>query len=93
MLRAIARVLFWTYERGSLPYDIACGLILAFIFFTPPQIFDGSFFTDSPATESAAAEPAQESLNEMPGPQGRREGGGSLQAREGVRNQEEGDRK
>lgn len=68
MLRAIARVLFWTYERGSLPYDIACGLILAFIFFTPSQVFDGTFFADSPATEPSAAESAQESLHEMPDP-------------------------
>ncbi len=68
MWKAIARVLFWTYERGSLPYDIACALILAFIFLTPPQIFDGTFFTDRPASEPSASQPVQESPDEGPDP-------------------------
>jgi hypothetical protein len=36
VLRAI---LMWSYERGTLQYDIICGLILAFIFFTPRSCF------------------------------------------------------
>jgi hypothetical protein len=36
----IARRIFtWSYERGTLPYDIICALILAFIFITPRSCF------------------------------------------------------
>ena len=38
--RSIAQnILIWTYERGTLQYDIICILILAFIFFVPPSCF------------------------------------------------------
>ncbi len=33
------KIFIWTYERGTLPYDIICILILAFIFFVPPSCF------------------------------------------------------
>lgn len=33
------KIFVWTYERGTLPYDIICILILAFIFFVPPSCF------------------------------------------------------
>jgi hypothetical protein len=32
-------ILIWTYERGTLQYDIICALILAFIFFIPKSCF------------------------------------------------------
>ncbi len=32
-------LLIWTYERGTLQYDIICALILAFIFFVPRSCF------------------------------------------------------
>ncbi len=32
-------LLIWSYERGTLQYDIICALILAFIFFVPPSCF------------------------------------------------------
>ena len=32
-------ILIWTYERGTLQYDIICALILAFIFFVPRSCF------------------------------------------------------
>jgi hypothetical protein len=35
----IRNILVWSYERGTLPYDILCGLILAFIFFVPRSCF------------------------------------------------------
>lgn len=28
-------IIIWSYERGTLQYDIICALILAFIFFVP----------------------------------------------------------
>ncbi|MCL5263507.1 MAG: hypothetical protein M1568_04505 [Acidobacteria bacterium] len=33
--RTLKSYVFWTYERGSIPYDIMVTLILAFIFITP----------------------------------------------------------
>jgi hypothetical protein len=33
------RLFVWTYSRGTLPYDIICGLILAFIFLVPKSCF------------------------------------------------------
>ena len=35
----LKRFVFWDYERGSVPYDIMCILILAFIFLTPRAVF------------------------------------------------------
>jgi hypothetical protein len=37
--REITGFIWWTYERGSLRYDIMVALILAFIFFTPRYVF------------------------------------------------------
>lgn len=33
------RILIWSFERGTLPYDIICALILAFIFIVPRSCF------------------------------------------------------
>jgi hypothetical protein len=38
------RLLLWTFDRGSLQYDVMCGLILVFLFVIPRQQF-----TDVPA--------------------------------------------
>ena len=35
----IRDILIWNHERGTLPYDILCGLILAFVFFVPRSCF------------------------------------------------------
>jgi len=35
----VRHILIWSYERGTLQYDIICALILAFIFFIPPSCF------------------------------------------------------
>ncbi|MGW8179128.1 MAG: hypothetical protein ACWGQW_10235 [bacterium] len=43
---AVARVIFWRYQRGSWQYDVLCGLILAFIFLTPQTVFDGRAFNE-----------------------------------------------
>ena len=34
-LGKLQKILIWSHERGSLPYDIICALILAFIFLVP----------------------------------------------------------
>ena len=44
LVSGVSRVIFWRYERGSWQYDILCGLILAFIFLTPKEVFDGRAF-------------------------------------------------
>jgi len=37
--RSAHNIFVWSYERGTLPYDILCALILAFVFFVPPSCF------------------------------------------------------
>ena len=43
------RLIFWDFPRGSRPYDIMVGIILAFIFITPRD-----FFRDQPKIPSAS---------------------------------------
>ncbi|MCW5977880.1 MAG: hypothetical protein KIT09_07370 [Bryobacteraceae bacterium] len=38
-LTVLKRFILWDYPRGSLPYDVMCALILAFIFLTPRDVF------------------------------------------------------
>ncbi|HEX4022850.1 MAG TPA: hypothetical protein VHX63_17015 [Acidobacteriaceae bacterium] len=38
MLRILRKYLFWTYERGSVHYDVMVTLILVFIFVSPRVI-------------------------------------------------------
>jgi len=42
MRKALARVLFWTYPRGSWQYDVFCLVIILFVFLTPAWVFDRS---------------------------------------------------
>ncbi len=37
--RVIRNIFVWSYERGTIQYDIICALILAFIFFVPRSCF------------------------------------------------------
>ncbi|HTS75813.1 MAG TPA: hypothetical protein VMG40_06390 [Bryobacteraceae bacterium] len=39
-MRGIGRFIFWDYGRGSWQYDVMVGLILAFIFLMPREIFN-----------------------------------------------------
>ncbi|HZS44868.1 MAG TPA: hypothetical protein VFC63_07170 [Blastocatellia bacterium] len=34
------RFLLWSFERGSIQYDVICIVILAFIFLTPQSVFN-----------------------------------------------------
>ncbi len=57
-------VLVWTYERGTLQYDIICALILAFILLVPKSCFiskrQDTFQTNHVQTSrSAQSNPAQ----------------------------------
>ncbi|HUO36190.1 MAG TPA: hypothetical protein VMU43_14470 [Candidatus Acidoferrum sp.] len=46
--RGIVRTLFWSYERGSWPYDVMVIAIVAFVLLTPR-----SWFRDQPQTNTA----------------------------------------
>ena len=64
-LRALARVIFWRFRRGSWQYDIMCGVIMLFIFLTPKSVFDGSFFSETDEGEvkqSSEMEAVEEEL-------------------------------
>jgi hypothetical protein len=37
--KTIHNIFVWSYERGTLQYDIICALILAFVFLVPPSCF------------------------------------------------------
>ncbi len=43
----LKKVIFWSFGRGTIPYDILCALILAFIFLTPT-----AFFRDWPRVDA-----------------------------------------
>ncbi|MBI5280200.1 MAG: hypothetical protein HY858_00865 [Candidatus Solibacter usitatus] len=47
------RLIFWDFPRGSRPYDLAVGVILAFIFLTPR-----AFFKDQPRPSSIVQMPS-----------------------------------
>jgi hypothetical protein len=51
----LRNVLIWTYERGTLPYDILCGLILAFIFLVPRSCFAPKTPADATSAHTAQA--------------------------------------
>lgn len=57
MWKAIGKVLFWTYRRGSLQYDLMCAVILAFIFLTPVEVFDGTLLRKITARDEKAEPP------------------------------------
>jgi hypothetical protein len=57
---ATQKIFMWTYERGTLQYDIICALILAFIFLVPPSCFHKRQFaqTKSMMQSSQISQPA-----------------------------------
>jgi hypothetical protein len=48
--RLLLRIVFWSFERGTWPYDLAVALIVVFVLFSPR-----SWFNDRPLTEAAPA--------------------------------------
>jgi len=47
-----SRIIFWSYERGTLPYDIAVAAILVFVLLTPRSWFHDRPQTDLPSHEA-----------------------------------------
>lgn len=58
--RGIAGTIFWSYERGSWPYDVMVLAILAFVLLTPRSWFHDQPQT-SPSDESAVRLVGQDS--------------------------------
>lgn len=58
--RAIGRTFFWSYERGSWPYDVLVALILIFVLATPR-----SWFHDRPQ-EGAIANSSVQLVDQNP---------------------------
>lgn len=59
--RALYRTIFWSYERGTWPYDIAVAAIVAFVLLTPRH-----WFHDSPQLGPTASEESVVLLHENP---------------------------
>lgn len=47
---AVVRIVFWSYERGTAPYDVAVAVIVVFVLFSPR-----SWFNDRPRPEPMRA--------------------------------------
>jgi hypothetical protein len=54
----VKRFLFWDYPRAGWQYDVMVGLILAFIFLTPREVF-----RDQPRASSIVMLPAEHGSN------------------------------
>lgn len=50
--RAIVRTVFWSYERGSWPYDVVVAVILAFVLVTPRSWFHDRPQEGAPSSSS-----------------------------------------
>jgi hypothetical protein len=60
--RGLVRIVFWSFERGTLPYDVAVAVIVLFVLFSPR-----SWFNDQPPTEAVSATAAAPALVELRG--------------------------
>jgi len=52
--RGLVRTIFWSYERGTWPYDLMVAVIVAFVLFTPRH-----WFHDQPQTSAFATSDVQ----------------------------------
>jgi hypothetical protein len=48
--RGLVRIVFWSFERGTWPYDVAVAAIVVFVLLSPR-----SWFNDRPPVEMASA--------------------------------------
>ena len=48
--RGLVRIVFWSFERGTWPYDVAVALIVLFVLFSPR-----SWFNDRPQVNAVVA--------------------------------------
>ncbi len=57
-------MMVWSYERGTLQYDIICALILAFVFFVPQSCFVRG--VEEPHSVSQSAQASVSNLSNHP---------------------------
>jgi hypothetical protein len=50
--RILSRIFFWTYERGTAPYDVAVAAILVFVLLTPRSWFHDRPLVGAPPQEA-----------------------------------------
>lgn len=60
--RVLVRTVFWSFERGTWPYDVAVALIVLFVLFSPR-----SWFNDRPTVETVTATAAVPGMVERRG--------------------------
>jgi len=51
----LVRVVFWSFERGTWPYDVAVALIVVFVLLSPRSWFNDQPPLDPPAATAPAA--------------------------------------
>lgn len=61
--RFFTRIVFWTYERGTAPYDIAVGLILVFVLLTPRGWFHDRPVIGPPPSEATVQQISTDPAN------------------------------
>jgi len=59
--RGISKTIFWSYERGTWPYDVLIGAIVLFVFLSPRAWFD-----DQPQLGPAGHQAQVQLLSEDP---------------------------
>ena len=59
--RGISKTIFWSYERGTWPYDVLVGAIVLFVFLSPRAWFD-----DQPQLGPAGHQAQVQLLSEDP---------------------------
>lgn len=59
--RTFSRIFFWTYERGTAPYDIAVALIVIFVLLSPR-----SWFHDRPMIGPTPSEASVQEISADP---------------------------
>ena len=62
MWRVLVRIVFWSFERGTWPYDVAVALIVLFVLFSPR-----SWFNDGPSADTVTATATVPAMVELRG--------------------------
>jgi hypothetical protein len=60
--RVLVRIVFWSFERGTWPYDVAVALIVLFVLLSPR-----SWFNDRPTPDTAMATATLPAMVELRG--------------------------
>jgi hypothetical protein len=60
--QVLARTIFWSYDRGTWPYDLAVALIVLFVLLSPR-----SWFNDQPSAETMTATASLPAMVELRG--------------------------